>query len=296
MVRERRRIVSRPCLRVRGLKKAFRAHGGGKVVALAGVDLEVAAGECVAVVGPSGSGKSTLARVLVRLESADAGAVELGGVDWLGLGGEALRRARPLMQLMFQDPGTSLDPRMCVRDAIAEPLEVHRKFFSEEARLHALRWMERCGLDRVLGTRLPGQLSGGQRQRVALARALALEPKLLIADEPVAALDTLVQRQVLELLVRLRQETGTSVLLISHDLAAVEQVADRVVVLHAGSVVETGAASSVLHHPSHEVTRTLVAAVPRRGSVRQSEPCHDPVEVSNGGAGDSRETSGLAET
>jgi peptide/nickel transport system ATP-binding protein len=258
----------------------------------------------VGLVGGSGSGKSTLARLVGRLERPDAGSIEIDGRDWLALEGEALRRARPVVQLVFQDPATSFDPRMRIERAIAEPLEVHRRFLPAEARLHAHRWMERCGLPRALGARLPGQLSGGQRQRVALARALALDPRVLLADEPLSALDSLIQRQVLELLATLQRETGVALLLIAHDLAAVEAVADRVVVLEHGQVVEEGTTRDVLHRPRHAATRALVAAVPRRpAAFRRGDPCHDsehadrPVALSAREQPESsEETSGRAET
>ncbi len=296
--------MTAPFLSARGLSKTYRLRGGGRVEGLRGVDLELDAGECVGLVGRSGSGKSTVARLIGRLERPDAGSIEVGGRDWLALQGEALRRARPMVQLVFQDPATSLSPRLPVDRAIAEPLEVHRRFMPAEARLHAHLWMERCGLPRALGTRLPGQLSGGQRQRVALARALALEPRVLVADEPISSLDTLHRRQVLDLLAAIRRDTGTALLLIAHDFAAIEAIADRVVVLEQGRVVEQGATSQVLPSPRHAVTRALVAAVPRRpAGYRRGDPWHDSLHAqrpavpgAREGFDPSEETSGRAET
>jgi oligopeptide/dipeptide ABC transporter ATP-binding protein len=253
--------VSEALLRVRGLRVEFRG-AAGTVRAVDGVDLDVPRGSAVGLVGESGSGKSTIARTLVGFERATAGSARLGDVELLQLRGAAWRPLRRRLQMVFQDPYASLDPRMRVGALVAEPLAVHGMGASErEARVAHL--LERVRLAPALASRRPHELSGGQRQRVGLARALALEPELLLLDEPVSALDVSVQAQVLGLLGELRESLGLSYLLIAHHLAVVRKLCDRVAVLFAGRIVEEGPRDRLFGDPRHPYTRALLDAVPQ---------------------------------
>ncbi|WP_072806200.1 dipeptide ABC transporter ATP-binding protein [Rhodococcoides yunnanense] len=236
-----------------------RRHGAEAFTALDSVNLTVGDGEVVGLVGESGSGKTTLGRLALGLVPATTGAVELLGTTVSNLRTSQLRGLRRNVALVHQDPAASLDPRRSVGQSIAEPLVVH-KVGGEAARVAAL--LDSVRLPKDFADRRPAELSGGQRQRVALARALALSPKLLVADEPTSALDVSVQAHVLELFADLREEFGFACLFISHDLAVVDRVADRVAVLRAGSILETGTASEVFRHPQHEYTRNLIDSAP----------------------------------
>ncbi|HUF79292.1 MAG TPA: ATP-binding cassette domain-containing protein [Thermoanaerobaculia bacterium] len=255
----------------RGLVKTFRPAGrafglggaGAEVRALDGVDLAVGRGECVALVGESGSGKTTAGRCLVRLVEPDAGTVRFDGEDVLAWRPRELRRRRRAFQMVFQDPQDSLNPRMRVGELLAEPLAAHELSSAAGRRERAAELLARVGLPGRAAERFPHELSGGQRQRIGIARALATEPELLVADEPVSALDLSVRAQVLGLLRRLQEELGLAVLLIAHDLAVVERTAQRVVVLHAGRVVEEAPTDELFARPAHPYTAQLLAAVPR---------------------------------
>lgn len=227
------------------------------------VSLTVHAGETLALVGESGSGKSTIARCVVRLLEPTAGRVVFAGRDLGQLSRTQLRQARRELQIVFQDPSATLDPRLSVGDAIAEPLRIFRRYRGEhhgEARVAEL--LRLVGLDPRHAASRPHELSGGQRQRVGIARALALEPRLLVLDEPVSSLDVSVRAQVITLLEDLRERLGLSYLLIAHDLAMVRHLADRIAVLHLGMLVELGPTRQVLDAPAHPYTRALVSAVP----------------------------------
>ena len=238
----------------------------GAVRAVDGVSLSVPQGSVLAIVGESGCGKSTLARLALRLIEPDRGAVRFLGEDLRGLSARALRARRRDMQLIFQDPFASLDPRMTVEDAIAEPLKLHQVVprGAERARVAAL--LERVGLRPEAARRWPHEFSGGQRQRIAIARALASGPKLIIGDEPVSALDVSVQAQVVNLLQDLIRDLGLTFVLISHDLGVVRHIADRVAVMYLGTIVEAGPAEQVFGAPRHPYTRALLAAVPGHGA------------------------------
>jgi peptide/nickel transport system ATP-binding protein len=252
-------------LRVRDLRKVYRSAGGDRA-ALDGVSFELRRGEALGVVGESGSGKTTIARCLLGLAAATSGEIELVGVGAVGgRRSTAQRRAAAhVVQCVFQDPYSTLNPMHTVGTTLAEALE-HRARPVTDRPGEVAELLRKVGLDPALASRRPVALSGGQRQRVAIARALAVEPKVLLCDEPVAALDVSVQAQVLELLREVNQQQGTSLLFITHDLGVVRQVTERVLVLHRGVVVEQGRTDDVLDHPQHDYTQRLVASMPRAG-------------------------------
>ncbi|GAC1620017.1 MAG: dipeptide ABC transporter ATP-binding protein [Candidatus Acidiferrum sp.] len=261
-------------LEVRNLKKSYRrgagvfSNGGDgeRFVAVGGVSFGVAEGETLAIVGESGCGKTTLARMVMRLIEPDSGEIVFGRRDLLALGSEDLRQQRRAMQMIFQDPFASLNPRMRVGDIVAEPLAIHEKTLSNaerEKRVAAM--LARVGMGKEALRRYPHEFSGGQRQRIGIARALILRPRLVVADEPVSALDVSVGAQVLLLLQELQREFGLTYVFISHSLPVVAQVATRIAVMRAGKFVEIGEAEQVLQHPRHEYTGELLAAVPGVG-------------------------------
>ena len=242
--------------------------------ALDDVSIEVAAGRTTAVVGESGCGKSTLARLAAMIDAPSAGALEIDGIDALAARGSQRRRLRAAVQMVFQNPYASLDPRKTVRRAVEEPLAIHGRLTRRERRGAAAAMLQQVGLGGDHAQRYPHQLSGGERQRVAIARALMLQPRLVIADEPTSALDLSVQAQVLNLLLDLQQATGVAYLLISHDLPLVRLIADAVLVLYLGRTAEQGLADVIFERPLHPYTRALLAAGPRlaAASPRQRLP------------------------
>ncbi len=234
-----------------------------RFTAVDGVSFCVSSGETFAIVGESGCGKTTLARMLLRLVEPDSGEIRFGGQDLRALNGERLRVLRRQMQMIFQDPFASLNPRMRVGAIVAEPLAIHEpKLSGAERRDRTAAMLERVGLTPDAVKRYPHEFSGGQRQRIGIARALILRPRLIVADEPVSALDVSVGAQVLLLLQELQSEFGLTYIFISHSLPVVAQVATRVAVMRAGQFVEVGAVEQVLHQPEHLYTRELLAAVP----------------------------------
>jgi oligopeptide transport system ATP-binding protein len=257
-------------LRVRGLVKHFPLRSGilikrqvGAVQAVDGVDLDVRPGETLGVVGESGCGKSTVARLLVGLETPTAGSIALTGREMVGAKGAKLKSMRRDVQMIFQDPYTSLNPRMTVGDIIGEPFEIHTEVLDKSKRSARVReLMALVGLSPEHIDRYPHQFSGGQRQRIGIARGLALGPKLLICDEPVSALDVSVQAQVINLLQDLQKQLGISLIFIAHDLSVVRHIADRVAVMYLGRVVEIGEQEKVYSNPQHPYTRALLSAVP----------------------------------
>jgi ABC-type glutathione transport system ATPase component len=258
-------------LEARDLRKSYRRGGGAfssetagpRFTAVDGVSLEVQGGETFAVVGESGCGKTTLARMLVRLIEPDSGELGFGGKDLLALRGRELRAERRQMQMIFQDPFASLDPRMRVGEIVGEPLAIHHAEQSKTEKQELTATMlERVGLPADALGRYPHEFSGGQRQRIGIARALILRPKLVVADEPVSALDVSVGAQVLLLLQELQAELGLTYIFISHSLPVVAQVATRIAVMRTGKFVEVGTSQQVLHQPAHAYTRELLAAVP----------------------------------
>jgi oligopeptide/dipeptide ABC transporter ATP-binding protein len=263
-----------PLLEVRDIVRHFPAAGGRKVHAVNGVSLALAAGEVLALVGESGCGKSTLGRLILRLDRPDAGRILVGGVPIGDLAGRALRRHRTAMQMIFQDPATALDPRWTVAASIREPLDNYAVGAAAERDATVLRLLAEVGLRPDHAACYPHQLSGGQKQRVGIARALALAPKLIVADEPVSALDVSVRAQVINLLVDLKRQRGLSLLFISHDIGVVAHVSDRVAVMYLGHIVEEGPTATLLARPEHPYTRALLDAVPiaHPGDRRAREP------------------------
>ncbi|MFD2758286.1 dipeptide ABC transporter ATP-binding protein [Gulosibacter faecalis] len=261
-------------LEVRDVRKQYRVgrgRHGEQVAALDGVSLDVRAGETVALVGESGSGKTTLAKALVGITDVDAGSMKFEGTELIGLDAKAHRRVRKALTLVYQSPLASLPPHLTVAQTITEPLVNFGLASRRELPGRATELLDQVHLPREFAHRLPSELSGGQRQRVAIARAIALDPKLIVLDEPVSALDVTVQAQILELLVETQERTGVSYLFITHDLAVVREVAHRVVVLQQGTVQEIGATRDVLYSPTTEYARELTAAVPG-GALREDAP------------------------
>ena len=244
----------------------------GHVRAVDGVDLAVRRGESFGLVGESGCGKSTLGRALLRLEKPTAGTVELGGTDLAALRGEALRRERRRMQMVFQDPLSSLDPRMSVQSLMMEPLRVHGlserdrdTFGADSGRTHLAKvrdMIERVGLPQSSLAKYPHEFSGGQRQRIGIARAMVLNPELVIADEPVSALDVSVQARVINLLEDLQDDLGLTYIVIAHDLAVVRHIADRIGVMYLGRIVEEADSDELYAMPMHPYTISLLSAIP----------------------------------
>jgi peptide/nickel transport system ATP-binding protein/oligopeptide transport system ATP-binding protein len=264
---------------VAGLRKVFSgrrgpASGGWSPPALDGVSFELRNGEVLGIVGESGSGKTTLARCLVRLVRPDSGRIVLDGEDLLGASSSDLRRLRRQFQLIYQDPYSSLNPRLTIGDAIAEPALVHRLVGRDGVRDFVADLLGQVGLDAKVATRKPSQLSGGQRQRVAIARALAARPKAIIADEPVSALDVSIQAQILNLFEDVGSEIGSSMIFIAHQLSVVAHISQRLLVMYLGRVVESGPTDAVLGAPAHPYTQALLAAhpSPEPSRVRKIRP------------------------
>ncbi len=257
-----------PVLSVRDLKKHFTIHKGilrrnaGCVFAVDGVSFSIARGETVGLVGESGCGKSTVGRAILRLIEPTAGRIELDGHDITHLARSQLRPFRRQMQIIFQDPFSSLDPRMRAGDIVGEPLRVHRIARGRKRTEKVAELFARVGLRRAQMGNYPHQFSGGQRQRIGIARALALSPKLIIADEPVSSLDVSIQAQVLNLMVDLQRELGLAYLFISHNLAVVEHISHRIAVMYLGRIVEYTDKKSLFTSPQHPYTELLLSAVP----------------------------------
>ncbi|WP_240233149.1 ATP-binding cassette domain-containing protein [Devosia lacusdianchii] len=249
-------------LTAKNLSKSFR-RSGARLAAVTDASFSIASGETLGIVGPSGSGKTTLARLIMRLVEADGGTLQFEGIDLLALRGAALRATRKRLQMVFQDPLAALNPRASVADVIADPLRVHRLATRADRPAAIARLLDRVGLPTNLATRAVHEISGGQRQRVAIARALATQPRLIVLDEAVSALDVSVRAHILRLLVDLQAETGVSYIFVSHDIAVVRAIAHRVAIMERGRIVETGPTAQVIAAPQSETGRALLAAVPR---------------------------------
>jgi len=273
-----------PVLEVKGLTKHFPVRSGllgrtvGQVQAVDDVNFSIRKGETLGLVGESGSGKSTVGKAVLRLYDVTAGQVFLQGEDITQLSGGALRDARRRMQMVFQDPYASLNPRLSIGKVITEPLENFDALPKAQRLEHAAQLLDRVGLRREALIRYPHEFSGGQRQRLGVARALALNPSLIVADEPVSALDVSVQAQVLNLLIRLQKELDLAYLFISHDLAVVEHISHRVAVMYLGTLVEVAEKKQLFDKPTHPYTEALLSAVPvpdptakRRGIILKGD-------------------------
>ena len=261
-----------PLLTLTGITKHFNVGRGSSITAVNEVSLTVPRGQTVSLVGESGSGKSTTARIAVRLEQADAGTITFDGQDITKVKGSDLRELRRRIQLVYQNPYASLDPKLSVQDIVAEPLRAFKVGGRSQQQTRAAELLDQVALPEQFLSRKPAELSGGQRQRVAIARALALKPDLLVLDEPVSALDVSVQAQILALLDELQRELGLTYLFISHDLAVVRQISDVVGVMQSGRLLEIGTTTEIFDNPRNEYTRTLLDAIPGRDhSTRKAE-------------------------
>ena len=258
-----------PLLEAHNLTKVYKTEGAfgqaqREIPAVKGVSLDIHAGETLGLVGESGCGKSTLGRMLLRLIEPTSGSVRFGDQDVLSASGRALRRLRRDMQIIFQDPFASLNPRMRIEEIVTEPLVIHEGLRLTSARRHAAAEEMMCavGLEESALRRYPHEFSGGQRQRIGIARALVLRPKFVVCDEPVSALDVSVGAQIVNLLKQLQRDFGLTYLFISHSMPVVRYLSDRIAVMRAGEIVELGPAEQITSSPQHEYTRTLVAATP----------------------------------
>jgi oligopeptide transport system ATP-binding protein len=267
-----------PLLKVRGLKTYFPIRKGilqrtvGYVKAIDGVDFDLLPGETLGLVGESGCGKTTVGRSILRLIPATAGTVTFDGKEVFAASGTTLRELRRQMQIVFQDPGGSLNPRMRIAGIVGEPLTVHGIVKKDQLRHEVEQMLIKCGMPAAAADRYPHEFSGGQKQRIGIARALALRPRFIVCDEPTSALDVSVQAQILNLLQDLQKELNLSYLFISHDMAVINQMCRRIAVMYKGKIVEAGVRDEIINRPQHPYTQSLLSAVPepdpRRKRVR----------------------------
>lgn len=247
------------------IKKGFFMRQVGAVKAVDDVSLIVRKGETLGLVGESGCGKSTLGRTLIRLYEPTSGEIQFDGQDFLQLKGSDLRNKRRNMQMIFQDPYASLDPRMTVGQIIRQPMDIHNVGSNDERTRRVLELIELVGLRKSAVNRYPHEFSGGQRQRISIARAIALNPELIICDEPVSALDVSIQAQILNLLEDLQEKLGLTYIFISHDLSVIEHVCDRIAVMYLGKIVEIASRDELFKNPQHPYTQALIGAIPQVG-------------------------------
>ncbi|WP_108484843.1 ABC transporter ATP-binding protein [Oceaniglobus ichthyenteri] len=286
-------------LRVTGLVKHFDARRGvfGRMLgnpgilvqAVNGVDLNIGAGKTLGLIGESGCGKSTLGRALLRLHEPTSGEISFDGTDITTLDATALKAMRQRMQIIFQDPYASLNPRRTVGEIVAKPLQIHKLASGSELKDRVVSILNRVGLNSSHLNRYPHQFSGGQRQRIGIARALIMNPKFVVCDEPVSALDVSIQAQIIELLDDLKQELGLTYLFISHDISVIGYVSDRIAVMYMGKIVEEGETSEVLENPMHPYTKALLSSVPhleksttRRDRIRLKGDLPSPINPPKG--------------
>ena len=265
--------TKKPILTVNNLKQFFKVSRKYTVKAVNGVSFEIFPGETYGLVGESGSGKSTIGRSLIRLYEPTEGEILFAGENISGkLSGKEIKHLRTGMQMIFQDPMASLNPRKKVLDIIAEGLDIHYPFANAEDRKEAVyKILARVGLSKEHANRYPHQFSGGQRQRIGIARALIMNPKLIIADEAISALDVSIQAQVVNLMKDIQKETNTAILFIAHDLSMVKYISDRIGVLHLGYLVETGTTEEIFNNPIHPYTKSLLSAIPHPNPIVEKE-------------------------
>lgn len=275
----------RPLLEVRNLKQHFQMSGNYTVKAVNGVSFDIYPGETYGLVGESGSGKSTIGRSIIRLYNPTAGNIKFDGIDISGkLNESENKHLRTNMQMIFQDPLTSLQPRSTVLDIIAEGLDIHKLYKDKQEREEKVyRILEKVGLSKEHANRYPHEFSGGQRQRIGIARAVIMNPKLIIADEAISALDVSIQAQVVNLLKEIQQETNTALLFIAHDLSMVKYISNRIGVLHLGYLVETGTTEEIFSNPIHPYTRSLLSAIPRPNPVIERDRISESYDYATSG-------------
>ena len=258
------RMSTQPLLTLKDISKKFQIKGSkNSIRAVDGVSLSINPGETLGIVGESGSGKSTLGRLALRLIEPTTGEIEFDGKKISALGSTELRHARREMQMIFQDPFASLDPRMNVESTIREPLDIHNIGTKSERSELVRKTITQVGMTEDALTRFPHEFSGGQRQRISIARAIITRPKLIVADEPVSALDASIQSQILNLLLELRRELNLTYVFISHDLSVIEHIADKVAVMYLGKIVEFASVEEIFSNPQHPYTKALISAVPQ---------------------------------
>jgi len=256
-------------LELKDIKKYFDAPGfflgkkTNKLRALDGINLSISVGQKIGIVGESGCGKSTLSKVIMRLIEPTSGMIKLFGEDITSVTPQVLNKIRKNIQIIFQDPFSSLNPRMRIGEIISEPLYIHERVFPDQIKSQVLEIMTAVGLTEEFFDRYPHQLSGGQRQRVGIARALILKPKIIIADEPVSALDVSIQAQLLNLLNKLHEDYNLTLIFISHDISVVQHTCDKIAVMYLGQIIEMGDANSLIQNPKHPYTEALISAVPQ---------------------------------
>lgn len=286
-----------PILKVDGLKQYFKVSNSFTVKAVDDVSFEIYPGETYGLVGESGSGKSTIGRSVIRLYDPTAGKILFEGQDISGkMSKDTQKLLRNDMQMIFQDPMASLNPRKKVEDIIGEGLDIHHKFANAAERDQMVKAiMKKVGLAPEHATRYPHQFSGGQRQRVGIARALIMNPKLIIADECISALDVSIQAQVVNLMKDIQEETGTAYLFIAHDLSMVKYISDRIGVLHLGHLLETGTTEEIFNHPVHPYTRSLLSAIPSPNPVVEKKRVAETYDYKTSGIDYTKGTKHLVE-